>query len=66
MNFHPYDIATGLSTESLPEATWNKPPRWTGPEAALYQSVDDSDGLVLWEGTQQIGEVPLVSGKVNM
>ena len=48
------------------ETTWNKPPEWTGPEAALYQSFDDSDDLVLVEGTQQIGDVPLVAGKVRL
>ena len=43
---------------------WNKPSGWTGPEAALYLSFDDSYGLVLWQGTVQMPEVPLVSGKV--
>ena len=31
----------------------------------LYQSFDNSDCLILWEGTQDIGDVPLVSGKVR-
>ena len=43
---------------------WNKPSGWTGPEAALYHSFDDSYGLVLWQGTMQMSEVPLVSQKV--
>ena len=46
------------------EGILNKPPDCSGPEAAFYHSFDTSDGLVMWEGTQQIGEVPLVSGKV--
>ena len=29
---------------------WNPPCRWNGPEAAIYQSFDDSDGYVLMEG----------------
>ena len=52
------------SESEVPETTWNKSPGWTGPEAVLYQSFDNSNGLVLWEGTQHIDEVPLVSGKV--
>ena len=45
---------------------WNKPPDWSGPEAAFYQGFDTSDGLVSWEGTNQTCTVPLVSGKVMM
>ena len=43
-----------------------KPPDWFGPEAAFYHSFDDAVGLVLWEGTVQVSEVPLVPGKVLM
>ena len=43
---------------------WTPPAGWTGPPAALYSCFDSLDGLVLMEGIQQIGEVPLVSGKV--
>ena len=32
---------------------WKKPLDWSGPEAAFYQNFDTSDGLVLWEGTNQ-------------
>ena len=53
-------------TSEVPEVTKNKPPEWAGAEVILYHSFDHSDALVLWEGTQQIGEVPLVSGKVIM
>ena len=40
-------------------------PHWTGPTAALYQSFDDSDGLVMMEGTAPGDSVPLVCGQVN-
>ena len=43
---------------------WNRPPDWSGPEAAFYQGFNTSDGLVSWEGTNQTCTVPLVSGKV--
>ena len=46
--------------------TWNPPSCWTGPNAALHQSFDTSDGFVLMEGmnetTLQNSTVP---GKVN-
>ena len=47
-----------------PEA-WNVRNSWTGPNAVLYQSFDDSDGYVLMEGIQQMGCVPVISGKVG-
>ena len=46
--------------------SWNKPPDWSGPEAAFYESFDTSDGLVSWEGTNQTCNVPHVPGKVIM
>ena len=59
MMLHPLDIFQVA-------AFWNKPPNWSGPEAAFYQGFDTSDGLVSWEGTNQTCNVPLVSGKVIM
>ena len=43
---------------------WNKLPDWSVPEASFYQNFDTSDGLVLWEGTNQTCNVPHVPGKV--
>ena len=37
----------------------------TGADAAFYYNFDSSDGFVLMEGTQQMGSVPLVTGKVR-
>ena len=44
---------------------WREPICWTGPKVALYESFDASSGLVLMEGAQQVGSLPLVSGKVK-
>ena len=46
------------------EGTWNKPPGWSGLEAAFSHSFDASNGLVSWEGTVQRCNVPHVPGKV--
>ena len=43
---------------------WGLQPRWKGPKAVLYMSLDGSDGLVFMEGTQEIYPTPLVSGHV--
>ena len=59
MNTFLLELASGVS-----DGAWKKPPDWCGPEPALYNSFDNPDGLILWEGTLQIGEIPLVSGKV--
>ena len=47
------------------DETWSSPPSWSGPDAALYRSFDDSDGLVLREGFTMINIIPFVSGKVR-
>ena len=39
-------------------------PGWKGPKVALYINFDDSNGLDLMEGTQEINQAPLISGKV--
>ena len=41
-------------------------PGWSGPDAILYQSFDSPDGLVLMEGSELVGSVPLVSGQVML
>ena len=38
---------------------------WSGPDAVLYWSFDSPDGLVLMEGSEPVGSVPLVSGQVT-
>ena len=65
------EVYTGTETSDLTGKTavfdkfWFPPFGWTGPDTALYRSFDSSDGLVLMEGTQQMGPIPLVPGKVN-
>ena len=38
---------------------------WSGSDAVLYQNFDSPDGLVLMEGSEPVGPVPLVSGLVT-
>ena len=54
---------TALSEQSDEGCT---PPNcWNDSTPVLYYSFDSSDGFILVEGTQQIGVVPLVEGKVR-
>ena len=60
----PDETTTEITTPL--NGNWNPPSGWTGPSAAIYQSFDRSDELVLKEGTQTTSNsVPLVSGKVR-
>ena len=45
--------------------SWNAPSEWTGPDAVVYRSFDNPDGLVLMQGTQQMTSLSLISGKVR-
>ena len=54
-----------LSANLVDSTKWTEPTCWTGPKAALYQSFDGSDGLVLMERLQEVSNIPLVTGKVN-
>ena len=55
-----------ISDQTTSDGTWNQPSGWTGPSSVLYRSFDNSDGLVLMEGTEaaEMNPVPLVAGKV--
>ena len=44
---------------------WTEPNYWVGPQAALYQSFDGLDGIVLMEGSQEVCHNPLLAGKVK-
>ena len=59
------DFTALFSVSLVYSLGWREPICWTGPKVALYETFDDSGGLVLMEGAQQVNSVPLVSGKVN-
>ena len=63
---HDVTFSGNIVSEFVGTIIWNKPSDWSGPEAAFYYSFDTPDGLVSWEGINQICNVPLVSGKVNV
>ena len=56
-------ISVLIACRSIIEG-WGLQPRWKGPKAVLYVSLDDSDRLVFMEGTQELNHIPLVSGQV--
>ena len=55
------------SSRSIPNSDdgWTKPVGWTGPVPILYWSLDNLQGLVLMEGTQQKEYDALTEGKVG-
>ena len=55
-------LFTGVLSVNL---VWTEPNHWVGPPAALYQSFDGLDGIVLMEGSQEVCHAPLMSGKVK-
>ena len=53
------------SSGSIPDpGGWKQPVGWTGPGSVLHWSLDNLDGLVLMEGTQQKDYDALTDGKV--
>ena len=54
------------SSSSIPATDWSMDPiRWTGPDPVLYWSLDNLDGLVLSEGTEQKDYDAVTEGKVG-
>ena len=45
---------------------WDPPSGWTGPDIALYRSLDSVEGLVLMEGTSENVFDASTCGKVGV
>ena len=58
-------MCQGQST-AVGSDTWKPPDGWSGPCPALYRSFDTSASLVLMEGNNPIGDIPLVTGKARI
>ena len=54
------------SSGSIPDpGGWKQPRGWTGSDPVLHWSLDNLDGVVLMEGTQQKDYDALIEGKVT-